>query len=142
MTERIVERNLPIVEEFRANEGRVGGPFDGASMLLLHHRGRASNAEYVSPLAYLPGSNGTMYVFASAGGRPEHPQWYRNLVAAGTAEVEVGTDRFPVSAEELSGAERDRAYAGQVERMPGFGDYERNLEGVRTIPVVALHPVG
>jgi deazaflavin-dependent oxidoreductase (nitroreductase family) len=140
MAEQIVERNRPIVEQFRANEGRVGAPFEGQPMLLLHHRGRTSNAEHVSPLAYLPGDDGVLYVFATAGGRPKHPSWYHNLVAAGQAEVEVGTERFPVSVQEMSGAERDRVYAAQVDRMPGFGEYERNLAGVRTIPVIALRP--
>jgi deazaflavin-dependent oxidoreductase (nitroreductase family) len=138
--ERINEHNRAIVDEFRANEGRVGGPFAGHTLLLLHHRGRRSGAEIVSPLAYLPDADdpSTVYVFASAGGRPEHPEWYRNLVAAGKAEIEVGTDRFPVTVREITGAERDRRYAMQVERMPGFAEYERRLDGLRTIPVVAL----
>jgi len=138
--ERVVERNVPIVNEFRANEGRVGGPFEGHTMLLLHNRGRRSGADNVNPLAYLPDADdpSTVYVFASAGGRPEHPQWYRNLVAQGRAEVEIGTDRYPVTVREITGAERDRLFAMQVERMPGFAEYERRLDGVRTIPVVAL----
>src|SRR4051794_35495748 len=100
--ERIGERNVPIVEEFRANEGRVGGPFEGHTMLLLHNRGRRSGAGYVNPLAYLgdPNDPSTVYVFASAAGRPEHPEWYRNLIASGDAEVEIGTERFPVTVRE------------------------------------------
>jgi deazaflavin-dependent oxidoreductase (nitroreductase family) len=142
--EQIVERNVPIVEEFRSNQGRIGGPFDGHTMLLLHNRGRRTGAHNVNPVAYLPDSDdpATVYVFASAGGRPHHPQWYRNLIAAGQAEVEIGTDRFPVTVHEVTGAERDRIYALQVERMPGFGEYERRLAGVRTIPVVALRRAG
>jgi deazaflavin-dependent oxidoreductase (nitroreductase family) len=138
--ERISEHNLPIVTEFRTNEGRVGGPFEGHTMLLLHNRGRRSGADNVNPLAYLPDPDdpSTVYVFASAAGRPDHPQWYRNLVAAGDAEVEIGTDRFPVAVREITGAERDRIYAMQVARMPGFGEYERSLDGIRVIPVVAL----
>ena len=141
--ERIVERNLPIVNEFRANEGRIGGPFDGHTMLLLHNRGRRTGADNVNPLAYLrdPDDPSTVYVFASAGGRPYDPQWYRNLVAAGTAEVEIGTERFPVTVVQVTGADRHRIFAMQVERMPGFGEYERRLDGVRTIPVVALRRV-
>ena len=139
--EHVSERNLPIVEEFRSNEGRVGGPFAGHTMLLLHNRGRRTGADNVNPLAYLadPEDPRVVYVFASAGGRPDHPQWYRNVIAAGEAEVEIGTARFPVTVTEITGAERDRIYAMQVERMPGFGEYERRVDGVRTIPVVALH---
>ena len=112
-------------------------------MLLLHNRGRRTGADNVNPLAYLPDPDdpATVYVFASAGGRPQHPQWYRNLIAAGDAEVEIGTDRFPVTVGEITGAERNRIYALQVDRMPGFGEYERRLDGVRTIPVVALRRV-
>lgn len=109
-------------------------------MLLLHNRGRSSGADYVNPLAYLPDPDdpSTVYVFASAGGRPQHPEWYRNLIAAGDAEVEIGTDRHPVTAREITGPDRDRLYALQVERMPGFAEYERRLQGIRTIPVIAL----
>jgi deazaflavin-dependent oxidoreductase (nitroreductase family) len=138
--EQIAERNAPIVNEFRTNEGRVGGPFEGHTMLLLHNRGRRTGAHNVNPVAYLrdPEDPSTVYVFGSAGGGPHHPQWYRNLVAASDAEVEIGTERFPVTVREISGTERDRISALQVERMPGFGEYERRLDGVRTIPVVAL----
>lgn len=139
--ERVTDHNRPIVEEFRANEGRLGGNFEGHTMLLLHNRGRRSGADNVSPLAYLQDDDdpSTVYIFASAAGRPEHPEWYRNLMAAGTGEVEIGTERFPVTVEEITGPERDRIYAKQVEVMPGFGEYERMLEGGRTIPVLALH---
>ena len=138
--EHVSERNAPIVDEFRSNDGRLGGPFDGHTMLLLHNRGRRTGVDNVNPLAYLADRDdpSTVYVFASAAGRPEHPQWYRNLIAAGDAEVEIGTERYPVTVEEITGAERDRIFAMQVERMPGFGDYEQRLAGVRTIPVVAL----
>ena len=109
-------------------------------MLLLHNRGRRTGADNVNPLAYLPDADDpdTVYIFASAAGRPEHPQWYRNLVAAGEAEVEIGTERFPVAVVEITGPERDRIFARQVDRMPGFGEYERRLQGARTIPVLAL----
>src|SRR3954453_13378204 len=102
--ERIGERNVPIVEEFRANEGRVGGHFEGHTMLLLHNRGRRSGADNVNPLAYLPDPDdpSPVYGFAPAGGRPEDPQWYRNLIAAGQAEVEIGIDRFSVTVHEVA----------------------------------------
>jgi len=132
--------NQGIIAEFRANEGRVGGMFKGAPMILVHHVGRTSGKEYVNPLVYLPGQggDGAMYIFASKGGAPTHPDWYRNLIAAGQATVEVGTDTFKVTVAEVTGEERDRIYAEQVKRMPGFGDYEKKTAGIRTIPVLRL----
>ena len=131
--------NAGIIEEFRANEGRVGGPFAGAPMILVHHVGRTSGKEYVSPLVYLPSEDDdSMYIFASKAGAPTHPDWYRNLISAGQTTVEVGTDTFPVGVTEVSGDERDRIYAEQVKRMPGFGEYAEKTEGIRKIPVVHL----
>ncbi|HXT91338.1 MAG TPA: nitroreductase family deazaflavin-dependent oxidoreductase [Trebonia sp.] len=132
--------NQGIIDEFRANEGRVGGMFEGASMILVHHVGRTSGKEYVTPLVYQPGQNGdgALYIFGSKGGAPTHPEWYRNLVAAGQATVEVSTDSFPVTVTEVIGAERDRIYAEQVKIAPGFGDYEKKTAGIRTIPVLRL----
>jgi deazaflavin-dependent oxidoreductase (nitroreductase family) len=132
--------NQGIITEFRANEGRVGGPFEGAPMILVHHVGRTSGKEYTTPLVYLPGegADDSMYIFASKGGAPANPAWYGNLIAAGEATVEVGTSTFPVTITEVTGAERDRIYAEQVKRMPGFGDYAKQTEGIRTIPVLRL----
>ena len=132
--------NQGIINEFHANEGRVGGPFEGAPMILVHHVGRTSGKEYISPLVYLPaeGDDGSLYIFASAAGAPGHPDWYRNLTAAGEATVEVGTSTFPVTIAELAGDERDLVYAEQVKRMPGFADYEQKTAGIRTIPVLRL----
>jgi deazaflavin-dependent oxidoreductase (nitroreductase family) len=132
------DRNQRIIAEFRTNEGRVGGGFEGAPMVLIHHVGRKSGTEYVIPLVYLPDGDDSIYIFASKGGAPVNPDWYRNLVAAGEATIEVGTSTYPVSISELSGDERDRVYAEQVKRMPGFGDYERKTEGIRKIPVLKL----
>jgi deazaflavin-dependent oxidoreductase (nitroreductase family) len=132
------DRNQRIIAEFRANEGRVGGGFEGAPMVLIHHVGRKSGTEYVIPLVYLPDGDDSIYIFASKGGAPVNPEWYRNLVAVGEATIEVGTSTYPVSISELSGDERDRVYAEQVKRMPGFGDYERKTEGIRKIPVLKL----
>ena len=129
--------NQNVIAEFHANEGRVGGPFEGAPMILVHHVGRKSGKEYVSPLVYLPGDD-AMYVFGSKGGAPTHPDWYRNLTAAGQATVEAGTSTFPVTVTEVTGNERDRIYAEQVKHMPNFGDYEKQAEGIRTIPVLRL----
>jgi deazaflavin-dependent oxidoreductase (nitroreductase family) len=104
--------NAQIIGEFRANDGKVGGYFAGAPIALLHHRGRKSGREFVTPTMYLRGSDpNTIYVFASKSGAPTHPDWYHNLVAAGRGEVEVGTDTYPVTVAELTGEERDRVYA-------------------------------
>jgi deazaflavin-dependent oxidoreductase (nitroreductase family) len=130
--------NSKVIAEFRANGGQVGGQFAGAPLLLLHHQGRRTGRDYVSPVMYLPGENGRIYVFASKGGAPTNPDWYRNLTAAGRATVEVGTDTYPASVAELAGAERDRIFAEQARRYPGFADYAEKTKGVRTIPVLAL----
>lgn len=130
--------NQRVIAEFRANEGRVGGGFEGAPMVLLHHAGRKSGKEYVTPLVYLPGDDAAMYIFASKGGAPVNPDWYGNLVAAGQTTVEVGTATFPVTVTEVSGDERDRIYAEQVKRMPGFGEYQEKAKGIRLIPVLRL----
>lgn len=134
------EWNAKIIDAFRANEGQVGGNFEGAPLTLLHHRGRRSGSEHVTPMMYLADENdpATIYVFASKAGAPAHPDWYYNLTTAGTGEVEVGKDRYPVTVAELQGVERDRVFAEQARRYPGFGDYEKQLAGVRTIPVLAL----
>jgi deazaflavin-dependent oxidoreductase (nitroreductase family) len=132
--------NAKVVAEFRANEGRVSGNFEGAPIVILHHVGRTSGREYLAPVMYLPadGDPDTIYVFASAAGAPEHPAWYVNMTAAGTATVEVGAETYPVTVTDVTGAERDRIYAEQVSRYPGFGEYEEKTAGIRTIPVLAL----
>ena len=131
--------NQGVITEFRANEGRVGGPFAGAPMILVHHVGRTSGKEYISPLVYLPGEDdGSMFIFASKGGAPANPDWYRNLIATGEATVEVAAGTFQVTITELAGDERDKVFAEQVKHMPGFGDYAKKTEGIRTIPVLRL----
>jgi len=136
----VVDFNAAVVEEFRANGGRVGGAFEGAPLTLVHHRGRRSGREFVSPMMYMPDDQDpdTIYVFASKGGAPSHPDWYHNLTAAGAAEVEVGTERYPVTVTEVTGADRDRIYAEQARRYPGFAEYGQKTAGIRTIPVLAL----
>lgn len=130
--------NARIIAEFRANEGRVGGPFAGAPVTLVHHRGRKSGREYVSPMMYQAADDETIYVFASKAGAPTHPDWYYNLTAAGTGSVEVGTDAYPVTVDELTGAERDRVFEEQSRRYPGFAEYAAKTAGIRTIPVLGL----
>ena len=132
--------NAQIIAEFRANEGRVGGQFEGAPVVLMHHVGRKSGAEYVNPVMYLADETdpATIYVFASKGGAPTDPDWYRNMTSAGAASVEVGTETYPVAVSEITGEERDRIYAEQAARYPGFAEYEVSTAGIRTIPVLAL----
>ncbi|GAB2685575.1 nitroreductase family deazaflavin-dependent oxidoreductase [Nocardia thraciensis] len=135
--------NTGIIEEFRANHGRVGGPFEGAPMALLHHRGRKSGREFVTPMMYLPAERDpeTVYVFASKAGAPTNPDWYYNLTVSGKAEVEIGTEQYPVTVAEITGDERDLIYAEQASRYPGFAEYEEKTAGIRTIPVLALRRV-
>lgn len=137
--------NTAIIEEFRADEGRVGGAFEGAPMVLVHHRGRKTGREFVTPMMYLPhaaaaadadSTGDTIYVFASKAGAPTNPDWYYNLTAAGNAEVERGTERYPATVTEVTGEQRDRIYAEQARRYPGFADYARKTD--RTIPVLSL----
>ena len=131
--------NQSVIAEFRANGGHVGGPFNGAPMVLLHHVGRKSGTEYVTPLVYLPGDAAdSFYVFASKGGAPANPDWYDNLIAAGEVTVEVLSSTYQATVTELYGDERDRVYAEQVKRMPGFGEYAQKTEGIRKIPVLRL----
>lgn len=131
--------NTQVIEEFRAHGGRVGGPFEGAPMVLVHHVGRRSGESYVSPMMYLPGDDdGVIYVFASKGGAPTDPGWYHNLVAAGSAEIELGTETLRVDVAEETGADRDRLYDEQARRYPGFAEYAVKTAGIRTIPVLRL----
>jgi deazaflavin-dependent oxidoreductase (nitroreductase family) len=131
--------NAKIIEEFRANEGRVGGPFEGAPLLLLSTTGRRSGTTRVNPLMYLPDGD-RLVVFASKGGAPTDPDWYHNIVASPEASVEVGTERFPVRATVATGEERDRLFGEQAKRYPQFAQYEANTE--RTIPVIVLERAG
>ena len=130
--------NKKIIEEFRANNGVVGGPFEGGTLLLLHHKGAKSGTERVNPLAYQPVGNGYA-IFASKSGAPTNPDWYYNLVANPDTVAEVGRETVPVTARVLEGAERDEVWNEQKRRAPGFAEYE-NTTGGRTIPVVVLEP--
>ena len=132
--------NAKTIAEFRANEGRVGGFFEGAPMVLVHHRGRKSGRERVTPTMYLPHDTepDSIYVFATKSGAPTNPDWYYNLTAAGDGSVERGTETYMVTVRELTGAERDDIYAEQARRYPGFAEYERRTAGTRTIPVLEL----
>lgn len=127
--------NAAVIKEFRENEGKVGGPFEGAPLLLLTSTGAKSGQPRTSPMMYLP-DGGRYIVIASKAGAPTNPDWYHNLVAHPDASVEVGTDRFGVKATVITGAERDALYAQQAELYPGFAEYEAKTS--RTIPVIAL----
>ena len=130
------EWNAKIIEEFRANEGKVGGFFENMPLLLLHHTGAKSGAERVNPLAYQRVGD-SLAIFASKGGAPTNPDWYHNLVAHPEASIEVGTETFPVTARVATGEERDRIWETQKEAFPNFAEYEQTAAG-RTIPVVLL----
>ena len=127
--------NRAIIEEFRANDGKVGGPFEGAPVLLLTATGAKSGARRTTPVMYLPDDE-RMVIFASKGGAPTNPAWYHNLVANPSATVEVGSDTVEVDAVVTSGEERDRLFNHQAELYPQFADYAQKT--TREIPVVAL----
>jgi deazaflavin-dependent oxidoreductase (nitroreductase family) len=127
--------NQPTIDEFRANEGRVGGPFEGKPLLLLHHVGAKSGAKRVSPLMY-QALNGDYVVFASKGGSHTNPAWYHNLRANPETEVEVGTETVPVIARVATAQERAEIWPKWKERYPQFAGYERKTK--RQIPVLIL----
>jgi len=130
--------NRKIIDEFRANGGKVGGMFDGKTLLLLHTKGAKSGQERINPVAYV--RNGEKFVvIASKGGAPTNPDWYYNVVATPDLTVEVGTETFRVHATVAEEPERTRLYNKMVEMMPGFDDYRRKT--TRKIPVIVLMPV-
>jgi deazaflavin-dependent oxidoreductase (nitroreductase family) len=139
------EYNKRIIEEFHANEGRVGGPFADLPIVLVTSKGAKSGRPHTTPLAYLREGEATggpgdrIYVFGSMGGAPRHPAWYHNLKANSDAAVEVGTEKYPVKAEVLAGAERDRVFEKQASLVPQFGQYQQRTK--RVIPVIALERV-
>jgi deazaflavin-dependent oxidoreductase (nitroreductase family) len=132
--------NQKIIDEFRSNEGRVGGGFEGAPMILVHHRGAKTGTERVTPLVYQSVGDGDFAVFGSKGGAPTDPQWVGNLRANPDTVVEVGTETIRVRAHVASGEERERIWSEQKSRMPGFAEYEKKAVG-REIPVVVLERV-
>ncbi len=127
--------NQRLMEEFRANAGRVGGSWEGRDLLLLTTTGRKSGKQHTTPMVYTRDGD-RLLVYASKGGAPKHPDWYLNLVADPDVVVEVGTDRYNATAAPLEGEERDREVAAQVARVPTFGEYQEKT--TRVIPVVAL----
>jgi deazaflavin-dependent oxidoreductase (nitroreductase family) len=127
--------NAGIIKEFRANAGKVGGPFEGASVVLLTTVGAKSGKTRVNPVVYRT-DGGRMYIFASKAGAPTNPDWYYNILAHPEITIEVGSDTYGVTASVIEGAERDRIYADQAREFPGFADYQAGTD--RIIPVIAL----
>jgi deazaflavin-dependent oxidoreductase (nitroreductase family) len=127
--------NEQIIEEFRANEGRVGAPFEGAQMVLLHHAGAKTGTERVTPLVYRAEGDAAV-VFASKAGAPDNPDWFHNLRANPETTVEIGTDTRSGRARVAEGDERDRIWEAQKADAPQFAEYEANTD--RVIPVVIL----
>jgi deazaflavin-dependent oxidoreductase (nitroreductase family) len=133
-----VNWNDAIIKEFRENGGKVGGNFEGRTLLLLHSVGAKSGQERVNPVAYV--KDGDRYVIiASKGGAPTNPDWYYNLLANPQVTVEVGTQTFKARAESTSEPERSRLYGKMVEMMPGFAEYQQKT--TRKIPVFVLTPI-
>ena len=130
--------NKAVIDEFRANAGKVGGMFEGRTLLLLHTVGAKSGQERINPVACVKDGD-RLVIIASKGGAPTNPDWYHNILANPKVTVEVGTDQFQASAAVASEPDRTRLYQKMVEVMPGFADYERKT--TRVIPVIILTPV-
>jgi deazaflavin-dependent oxidoreductase (nitroreductase family) len=130
--------NSKIIEEFRANDGKVGGPFEGAPLLLLHTVGAKTGQQRVNPMMYQTVPDGYA-VFASKGGAPDNPDWYHNLRAHPQVSAEIGTRTVELKARVAEGAEREKVWEAQKAAYPGFADYEQKTS--REIPVVILTQV-
>jgi deazaflavin-dependent oxidoreductase (nitroreductase family) len=132
------EFNRKIIEEFRANAGKVGGPFAGAPMILITHKGAKSGRSYTTPLVY--SRDGDRFVIvASKAGAPNNPAWYHNLVTNPTVTVEIGTEKFQARASVTSGEERERLFNAQAKMMPQFNEYKQKT--TRQIPVFVLERI-
>jgi deazaflavin-dependent oxidoreductase (nitroreductase family) len=131
--------NSKIIEEFRANGGKVGGPFEGAPLLLLHTVGAKTGQPRVNPMMYrqVPGGYA---VFASKAGAPTNPDWYHNLLAHPRVTAEIGSDTVELRARVTEGEERERIWTAHKAAYPGFADYEQKT--TRQIPVVVLESAG
>jgi len=129
--------NAKIIDEFRANGGKVGGQFEGAPLLLLHSTGAKTGQERVSPVMYQTAGDG-FAVFASKAGAPTNPDWYHNLLANPRARVEVGSETVEVTARVADDDEREPLWAQLKAAFPGFAEYEQKT--TRKIPVVLLSP--
>lgn len=127
--------NQTIINEFRANAGKVGGPFEGKTLLLLHTIGAKSGQERINPVACVKDGE-HLVIIASKGGAPSNPDWYHNILAQPSVTVEFGTELFQAKAEVAPEPERTRLYAKMVEVMPGFAEYQEKT--TRVIPAIVL----
>lgn len=127
--------NQNIINEFRANAGKVGGPFEGKTLLLLHTVGAKSGLERINPVACIKDGD-HFVIIASKGGAPSNPDWYYNIMAQPAVTVEFGAEIFQANAEVAVEPDRTRLYARMVEHMPGFADYQKKTS--RVIPVIVL----
>ena len=141
----VADWNQQIIDEFRANGGTVETNGFGRGLVLVHHLGAKTGQERVSPVANIRQPDGSRLVAASKGGAPDNPAWYHNLLAHPEVTAEVGhparaARTMAVRAVEITGPERDELYDRVVAVNPGFADYARKTEGIRTIPLIALDP--
>ncbi len=127
--------NQAIIDEFRANSGKVGGRFAGKTLLILHTSGAKSGQERINPTAYVMDGD-RLVIIASKGGAPTNPNWYHNIVANPLVNVEVGTEQFQAQAEVAAEPERTRLFNKMAEMMPGFLEYQQRI--TRVIPVITL----
>jgi deazaflavin-dependent oxidoreductase (nitroreductase family) len=133
------EYNAKLIDEFRDNEGRVGGIWEGTPLLLLHHAGARLGVSRVNPVGYLADES-RYVIFASNGGAPRNPAWYHNLRAKPRTRIEVGRKLIEVVAEEATGEERERLFRRASERFPDLAKHARKTD--RDIPVIVLTPLG
>jgi len=136
-TKAVNDWNKMVIEEFRSNDGIVGGQFEGADVLLLHTKGAKSGADRVNPMMYLE-EDGRVYVFASYAGADRHPDWFHNIKANEKVTIERGTETYEATAKPVSLEERNRIYAIMAARFANFAEYETKT--TRVIPVVELIP--
>ena len=135
MADPMAEFNRKIIDEFHANGGKVGGPFAGAPMVLLHHTGAKSGKTYLTPLVFSKDGD-RFVVIASKAGAPNNPDWYHNLVAHPDVTLEIGTERFKAKAVVTIGEERERLFNAQAKQMKQFDEYRKKT--TRKIPVIVL----
>jgi deazaflavin-dependent oxidoreductase (nitroreductase family) len=132
-----VDYNAKVIDEFRANEGRVGGEWEGTPLLLLHHVGAKSGKERINPVGYLA-DHRRYLVIAANGGAPKQPDWYYNLKKRPDVAIEVGTSTIDVIASEATGHERSRLFRKLADRYPHLSEFERQTS--RVMPVIVLTP--
>src|SRR5215469_11207578 len=135
MTDAMTEFNRKVIDEFRANAGKVGGQFAGAPMVLLTTTGAKSGRSFTTPLVYSKDGD-RIIVIASKAGAPNNPAWYHNLKAHPTATLEIGAEKFQARAVVTSGDERERLFNQQAAQLPVFNDYRKKT--ARVIPVIAF----